>query len=196
MCALITATGLDTPPERALHKFNTVTKSQVLARVLLLHALSTLGTFLDLWLVRDFHAGPVRWWCVGLGCVLMDVAQYVVHRIQHLPSVYKYAHKSHHALVYPYSYSAMYNSLAEAALSVPFILASLAPFSWMEGALVQTIAYVATVVQHCNPNSLHHLHHNGHPDKNFQQPFSFWIDYLCGTLYVPEGMPRRAGLHI
>jgi sphinganine C4-monooxygenase len=180
VCALIQAFGRECKEPRS-----SVTKRAVLTRVATLLVLNTAALLLDFHVVRASQVGPLRPFSVPLGLVLMDTAEYWAHRLLHLPWFYALAHKEHHQLVVPWSFGALYNGYWEVALAAPVIASAFAlcGFTWIEFVVVQTLAYVATVVQHWAPSNPHLLHHNGHPDKNFQQPFFFYWDRLLGTYH-------------
>jgi len=167
----------------------TATKSSVslrdtVRRVLQLHALQLL-TFipLELGLVTDRVYG----WSVThimLGIIVIDTLEYWIHRVYHaIPALYS-LHKTHHAMIIPWSFGALYNSWGEAVLTGGIItnVFVLLGFSVEEYCYVLCLANVATVMDHVQffdslKNRHHRLHHELHPNRNFQQPFfTFWDD--------------------
>jgi sphinganine C4-monooxygenase len=114
----------------------------------------------------------------------MDTVEYWGHRLLHLNFMYGRVHKDHHQLVVPYAFGALYNSYSEVLVIVPLIVVVFLPFSWLDFIMIQSISYVATVKQHCaDQNHPHMLHHNGHLNKNFHQPFFYFWDKLMGTYF-------------
>lgn len=190
LCGIINILGWDTK-----HPKSSVSKSHVAQRIVLLHFLSTIAMIADFTYLRN-GTGTLRWWFLPYGIFAMDTAEYIVHRIQHIPVIYRHSHKAHHQMTVPWSYGALYNSFGEIAITIPIVSLFMSPLGWLEYIIIQTISYVATIIQHCNPNSLHMLHHEGGTQYNFQQPFFYYWDYIFGTLKVPNGVYHRYGFHV
>jgi sphinganine C4-monooxygenase len=145
-----------------------------------------------------------------VGAIVYDSWQYWIHRYMHINTfLYRHLHSTHHKIILPYSFSALYNHPLEAFLldtiggAVTMLLVGLS--NW-EATILFSIAMVKTVDDHCgyqvpwNPlqqiftnNARYHYVHHQIPGikTNFSQPFfSFW-DFLCGTensqyLLVPK----------
>lgn len=130
------------------------------------------------------------------GCFIVDTVEYWVHRLWHShPFLYKWVHKTHHEMVCPWSFGALYNSYIEAALTgscLVFVFFGVLDYSVCEFALVSTISNLATICDHCEffetfdyfQKKRHHtIHHNIDLRCNFQQPFGTYWDRWCHTLY-------------
>lgn len=189
---------------------NAVTKPHVILRVLLQHFLQfSLGVIALLADPQQCDANPPKGWVqsalqFGLGMVVMDTWQYWIHRAMHVNTyLYKKIHSTHHRLMIPYAYGALYNHPLEALLldSVGALVSMYATRMSCEVAVCFfCFSTVKTVLDHCGyrfpVNPLHDMfpnsaaYHDVHHDirgikKNFSQPFFTWWDVACGTFLDP-----------
>ena len=71
-----------------------------------------------------------------------------------------------------------------------FVFIFLCKYSLLEFNIVNSIAYVATVLQHTDLNTFHSNYHRVHHEKNvncnYQQPFFTYWDRLFGTYVDPN----------
>lgn len=174
--------GLDAS-ESTMAAKSSVTLRDTIKRVAILHFLQLLMFLpLEFGLVTDRVYG----WSVlniMLGVVFIDTLEYWIHRTYHaIPALYT-LHKTHHAMIIPWSFGALYNSWGEAVLTGGIITnVFLLWFSVEEYCYVLCLANVATVMDHVQyfdslKNRHHRLHHELYPGRNFQQPFfTFWDD--------------------
>ncbi|PNW86970.1 hypothetical protein CHLRE_02g103500v5 [Chlamydomonas reinhardtii] len=194
---------------------NTITRSQVIIRVLLQQAIQIALNLVLFVVDKDMcavgPAGPqslaLRASRFVLGMYIMDTWQYWIHRWVHVNTfLYKHLHSVHHTLNIPYAYGALYNSILEG-----FLLDTLGGVVSLYGAGLDcetstalfVFGYIKTVLDHCNyrgpinplhslfPNSAayHDVHHDVRGIKmNFSQPFFTHWDWLLGTFMDPNGI--------
>ncbi|KXZ49918.1 hypothetical protein GPECTOR_19g369 [Gonium pectorale] len=193
---------------------NTITRRQVILRVLLqqfIQTLLSLAMFVfdpdqcDRCTIRTglLHRASK----FVLGMFVMDAWQYWIHRLMHTNTfLYKHLHSVHHTLMIPYAYGALYNSVLEGlildSLGGVFTLYA-AGLDCQTATYLFVFANIKTVVDHCNyrgpvnpihgllPNcaAYHDIHHDMRFIKmNFSQPFFTHWDWLLGTFVDPAGL--------
>ena len=116
-----------------------------------------------------------------------DLWFYFIHRVLHVPAVYKRFHYQHHAFRHPTAREAFHASVTENVLSGLGILTPvlwLRPFSAGGLAAAWFICFVRGVLRHDARAAWlvghHHLQHHLNPDCNFS---AWYIDALLGTAY-------------
>jgi len=142
--------------------------------------------------------------------VTLDTHQYFMHRLMHTNKFLTKIHSSHHALVVPYAYGALYAHPLDG-----FILeiAGSAIATMVSGMTPRTIMYffcfatIKTVDDHCglllpgnpiqklfkNNCAYHSIHHQLYGNKfNFSQPFFITWDKIFGT-HLPYTIEKREG---
>ncbi|KAL5720100.1 sphingolipid C4-monooxygenase [Ranunculus cassubicifolius] len=135
-----------------------------------------------------------------IAMIVMDVWQYLLHRIMHQSHyLYKHIHSYHHRVVAPYSYAALYNHPLEGLLvdtlggAVSYLISGM---SAKTSIVFFTFATVKAVDDHSGlhfpwhpfhllfqNNSIYHDVHHHHPSFNFSQPFCIFWDIIFGTNY-------------
>jgi len=146
-----------------------------------------------------------------MAMVIEDAWQYFGHRYMHANKfLFRHVHSTHHSLVAPYAYGALYKNPAEfflldvAAGSLAFVFSGMTPRT---AIYFFTFATVKTVDVHCalwmpwnplqflfaNNCAYHDVHHqlNGHK-FNFAQPFFVAWDKILGT-HMPFAVVERRG---
>ncbi len=191
---------------------NQVTKQHVIIRVLMQHTIQTALGFILLVADPDM--------CVNLslkrmtflhratrfvlGMFIMDTWQFVIHRYLHVNTyLYKHLHSTHHNLVIPYAYGALYNSILEGFIldTIGGVVTLFAGGLDCETAVcLFTFATCKTVLDHSNYrfplNPIHNLfpncsaYHDVHHDfryikRNFSQPFFTHWDWMLGSFTDP-----------
>jgi sterol desaturase/sphingolipid hydroxylase (fatty acid hydroxylase superfamily) len=145
---------------------------------------------------------------VLLYLVIADFGHYWVHRLIHLPGLWR-IHKWHHSPTYMYWFAGLRASLPQQVLiNIPYILAgSLLDFSWpWLGLLILTKNNVQNDWMHLNvpwgnrwlewfiiTPRYHHVHHSDKPEHyvaNLAPLFPLW-DHLFGTHVDPETLTER-----
>ena len=123
---------------------------------------------------------------IPVGIVVMDILQYIMHRLAHtIPALYRH-HKVHHEMKELSSVGGLYNDYAEAIVSsgvMGIVFNCLLGFSMLEFSILSSLSFIATVRLHSPQfgKTNHWRHHNGFKNYNFQQPFGTWLDKLMGT---------------
>jgi sphinganine C4-monooxygenase len=198
-------------------KENPISKWHVIQRVLLQHAIQFALAFGVMLVDPDqCEAKPPRSWPMTvlefvLGMLIMDTWQFWIHRWMHVNTyLYKHVHSTHHSLLIPYAYGALYNHPVEALLldtvgGVVTLYAS--NMSCAVGAWFMNFATIKTVLDHCgytsplnplhdlfpNSSSYHDVHHDiKHIKKNFSQPFFTHWDWIMGSYMSPT----ESGFHV
>jgi sphinganine C4-monooxygenase len=193
-CLFIYLFGLDNDTE-----INNISKSHVIKQVLSLHFLQIITQIINLYIninnsyqtVSDIYT--FRFLYIIFGIFLIDTIQYFIHRIQHIKFIYIRTHKKHHELIIPWSFGAVYNSIGESiivGLIILLFFQKIFDFSLLEFNIVNTLAYIATILQHTSLNishsKYHLIHHKLNYKYNFQQPFFSYWDRLFGTYMDPS----------
>lgn len=191
-------------------KGNLVSKGHVVWRVLLQHLLQTVLGLAILFIDPETcDAKPPQGWARSsiqffLGMVVIDAWQYFIHRAAHESKfLYKHVHSTHHRLLIPYAYGALYNHPIEALVldSLGAVVAHYTTgMSCHTARWLFAFATMKTVIDHCGykfpVNPIHNLfpntasYHDVHHDlkgikKNFSQPFFTYWDHLLGTYMDP-----------
>ncbi|XP_020590320.1 sphinganine C4-monooxygenase 1-like [Phalaenopsis equestris] len=141
--------------------------------------------------------------------VVMDTWQYFMHRLMHVNKfLYKHIHSTHHALVVPYPYGAIYNHLLEGIIIdiiggvLSFLVAGMTPrtaifffsFAVIKGVDDHSGMWLPGNLLHVffNNNSAYHdIHHQLYGTKyNFSQPFFVTWDKILGT-HMPYTLEKR-----
>lgn len=191
-------------------KKNRITKTHVILRVLLQHALQvalqSAFIILDPGQCDALGSPPLTRRIVSFitAMIVLDGWQYFIHRAAHESKfLYRTVHSTHHKLNIPYAYGALYNHPAEAFFldSVGGLVSILSSgMDCQTTTYFVTFATMKTVFDHCgytfpiNPvyylfsnNSLYHdVHHDVKGIKrNYSQPFFTIWDRMFGTYTDP-----------
>uniref|UniRef100_A0A7S0V8Y2 Fatty acid hydroxylase domain-containing protein n=1 Tax=Polytomella parva TaxID=51329 RepID=A0A7S0V8Y2_9CHLO len=192
-------------------KPNGITVSHVVIRVFWQHIIQVSITIVALVFddkmcaIGNQRPGWIKSTCLFIfGLFVMDTYQYFVHRYMHTNTyLYKKLHSTHHRLLKPYAYGALYNHPLEALILDTLggvITHYAARLTCNTAVAVMTFATVKTVLDHCGyrfpinplhnvfPNSTayHDVHHDIRFIKtNFSQPFFTHWDILLGTYKNP-----------
>jgi len=151
---------------------------------------------------RDIHAHSIAWLVASIPLTLLihDTYFYWIHRLMHLPAVYRRVHLIHHKSVNPSPWAAYSFHPVEAILEagiVPILLLimPLHPISFLAFVtlmlwfniyghlgyeLFSPKTYTHPIGQWINSSIYHNLHHEKF-HGNYGLYFTFW-DKFCGTL--------------
>lgn len=149
------------------------------------------------------HMCPAYWCCPAVRCSTNPL-QYWIHRWMHVNTwLYKQFHSTHHQLLIPYAYGALYNHPLE-AIVLDTVGAGVSMYAAGMSCKLATVFFTfstaKTVLDHCSYrfpiNPLHDLfpnsaaYHDVHHDirgikKNFSQPYFTHWDMLMGTYLDP-----------
>ncbi|XP_008784878.1 sphinganine C4-monooxygenase 2-like [Phoenix dactylifera] len=205
-------------PKGAEEEKNLASKGAVLKGVLLQQAVQIAVVFLMLKFISDESGVPkpqpsllVMAWQFLIAMVVLDSWQYFGHRYMHVNKfLYKHIHSTHHALIVPYAYGALYNNPLEGLIldtiggSLAFLLSGMTPRT---GIYFFSFATIKTVDVHCglwfpwnplqwffnNNCAYHDIHHQLRGNKyNFAQPFFVAWDKILGT-HMPFVVEERKG---
>ena len=116
--------------------------------------------------------------------VAYDVWFYAVHRMLHIPWVYKQYHWQHHTHAHPKWHDTFSAHTVENAVSGLGILLPLAwGCCWKSLVIAWVFCLGRGIARHDARCAwlvgAHHLKHHTTPSKNFS---SAYVDWLCGTL--------------
>ncbi|KAJ0975305.1 hypothetical protein J5N97_017270 [Dioscorea zingiberensis] len=148
-------------------------------------------------------------WFIGM--IVVDTVQYFGHRYLHANKfLYKHVHSTHHALVVPYVYGALYGHPLEGLFldiigsALAFLFSGMTPrtsiyffsFSTIKGLDLHCALYFPwNPLQAFFPNNcaFHYTHHQikGHK-YNYAQPFFISWDKILGT-YKEFTVEKREG---
>lgn len=150
-------------------------------------------------------------WQFIIGMVVLDSWQYFGHRYMHINRfLYKHLHSTHHELLAPYAYGALYNTPIEGLIldtiggSLAFLLSGMSPRT---SIYFFSFATIKTVDVHCslwlpwnplqflfdNNCAYHDVHHQLRGHKfNYGQPFFISWDKIFGT-HMPYDVVQRPG---
>ena len=113
--------------------------------------------------------GSIQWPLVAASLILQDAFQYAMHRLEHVPVLYKYTHKPHHKFTNPSWFDAFNGSVSD---TVCMILIPL----YLSTAVCLTSANVWTYMA-------------------FGSSYAAWLTMIHTEVVLPwDGIFRRLGL--
>ncbi|XVE85874.1 hypothetical protein DITRI_Ditri17bG0126400 [Diplodiscus trichospermus] len=201
-------------------EMNLVSKGTVVKGVLFVHFLQVFWVFLMFLVTGGKNPGgstgkqqPSSFFDIArqlaIATLVMDTYHYFLHRfIFHNKYLYKYIHATHHRLVVPYTFGAIYSNPVEAFLSdtlgasLSFVLSGMSPRT---SVFFFCFATIKNVDDHCgilfpgnpfhiffrNNTAYHDIHHQVYGVKyNFSQTFFNIWDRMLGT-HMPYSLEKR-----
>lgn len=145
---------------------------------------------------------PLSWWSVpltlGLSILLYDAWFYWVHRLLHMPVMYRF-HALHHKSVAPTVWTNHHETPIEALLNQLyfFLIVFVLPIPWQLLVIQKIYDQISGMLGHAGyehfasplgrspwplASTVFHDQHHGHFRYNYAHTFSFW-DRVMGTLH-------------
>lgn len=176
--------------------------SAMITTQLFVDVLQALGTLPRFFIEPHSNHLLLRPHYVLVGAMTLDVIEYFGHRAMHTFKFLNQFHKKHHKLIPVHTFGTFYNSVEEALFLGSLLgltLVGILKLSALEISMITGFSMVMAVLDHTpssfwgkdTPPSHHEIHHNINPNTNFSQPFTPFMDWLCGTLYVPPSSRNK-----
>jgi len=174
-------------------RLSTVTTIFFGVMIALIYAIDSLGWTQIYWTISDY-GWPYLALSVAVIAVVHDTYYYWVHRLMHVPKLFKIVHKQHHSFVNPTPFSALAFHPLEGLIEIGIIglLLFVMPLHPLAMAIYLMILTFLNMVSHVGYElyprwvhkyfitSTHHNLHHSRANGHYMLLFPFW-DRLMGT---------------